>query len=71
MWDSAPLLPAVIAFSLAIHTISTAGFFVAVLSGKKIISKIVHNIAIIIGTCAVTYGIGLDALVFLGIDVVH
>ena len=71
MWDSAPLTPAVIAFSLAVLTISTAGFFVAVLSGKKIISKIVHNIAVIMGTCAITYGVGLAARVLLGIDVVH
>jgi VIT1/CCC1 family predicted Fe2+/Mn2+ transporter len=70
-WDSAPLTPAVIAFSLAVLTISTAGFFVAVLSGKKIISKIVHNIAVIMGTCAITYGVGLAARVLLGIDVVH
>jgi len=71
MWDSAPLTPTVIAFSLAVLTISTAGFFVAVLSGKKIISKIVHNIAVIMGTCAITYGVGLAARVLLGIDVVH
>jgi len=70
-WDSAPLTPAVIAFSLAVLTISTAGFFVAVLSGKKILSKIVHNIAVIMGTCAITYVVGLAARVLLGIDVVH
>ena len=71
IWDSAPLSPAVIAFALAVLTISTAGFFVAVLSGKKIISKIVHNIAVIMGTCAVTYGVGLAARALFGIDVVH
>ena len=71
IWDSGPLSPAVIAFSLAVLTISTAGFFVAVLSGKKIISKIVHNIAVIMGTCAVTYGVGLAARILLGMDVIH
>ncbi len=71
MRDMAPLIPAVIAFTLAILTISTAGFFVAVLSGKKILSKIAHNILVIVGTCAVTYGVGLAARTLLGIDVVH
>jgi len=71
MRDMAPLIPALIAFSLAILTISTAGFFVAVLSGKKILVKIVHNILVIMGTCAVTYGVGLAARTLLGIDVVH
>ncbi len=69
--DLAPVVPAVTAFVLAVFTISTAGFFVAVLSGKKILAKIAHNIAIIMGTCAVTYGVGLAARVLLGIDVVH
>ena len=71
MRDLAPLIPAVIAFTLAILTISAAGFFVAVLSGRKILMKIAHNIFVIMGTCAVTYGVGLAARILLGIDVVH
>ncbi len=71
MQDTAPIVPAMIAFTLAILTISTAGFFVAVLSGKKILVKIAHNILVIMGTCAVTYGVGLAARTLLGVDVVH
>ena len=71
LWETPPMGPAVIAFFLAVLTISTAGFFVAVLSGKKIVPKIAHNIAVILGTCAVTYAVGLAARVLLGIDVVH
>ncbi len=71
MWDHDPLFPAIIAFALAVLTISTAGFFVAVLSGKKIFMKIAHNIFVIMGTCAVTYGVGLAARILFGIDVVH
>ncbi len=71
IWDVGPLIPAIMAFSLAVLTISTAGFFVAVLSGKKIALKIAHNIAVIMGTCAVTYGVGLAARILFGIDVVH
>jgi VIT1/CCC1 family predicted Fe2+/Mn2+ transporter len=71
MRDLAPLIPAVIAVTLAILTISAAGFFVAVLSGRKILMKIAHNIFVIMGTCAVTYGVGLAARILLGIDVVH
>lgn len=71
MWDLAPLIPAVTAFALAVLTISTAGFFVAVLSGKKIFMKIAHNIFVIMGTCAITYAVGLAARILLGIDVVH
>jgi len=69
--DLAPFIPAMIAFTLAVLTISMTGFFVAVLSGKKILMKIIHNIFIIMGTCAVTYGVGLAARILLGIDVVH
>jgi VIT1/CCC1 family predicted Fe2+/Mn2+ transporter len=71
IWDAGPLIPAAMAFFLAILTVSTAGFFVAVLSGKKILTKIAHNIFVIMGTCAVTYGVGLAARILLGIDVVH
>jgi VIT1/CCC1 family predicted Fe2+/Mn2+ transporter len=69
--DLAPLIPAATAFTLAVLTISITGFFVAVLSGKKILMKIIHNIFVIMGTCAVTYGVGLAARILLGIDVVH
>ncbi len=71
MGELAPFIPAVTAFGVAVFTISTAGFFVAVLSGKKILVKIAHNILVIMGTCAVTYGVGLAARTLLGIDVVH
>jgi len=71
IWDLEPLIPAIMAFTLAVLTISTAGFFVAVLSGKKIFMKIAHNIAVIMGTCAITYGVGLAARILFGIDVVH
>jgi len=69
--DLAPFIPATIAFTIAVLTISITGFFVAVLSGKKIFMKIIHNIFVIIGTCAVTYGVGHAARILLGIDVVH
>jgi|GEM_PF-346144 len=69
--DVGPLIPAISAFALAVLTISAAGFFVAVLSGKKIGIKIAHNISVILGTCAVTYGVGLAARILFGIDVVH
>lgn len=71
MWGHDPVIPAMIAFVLAVLTISTAGFFVAVLSGKKILMKIAHNIFVILGTCVATYGVGLAARTLLGIDVVH
>jgi VIT1/CCC1 family predicted Fe2+/Mn2+ transporter len=71
IWDMGPLIPAIMAFLFAVLTISTAGFFVAVLSGRKILMKIVQNISVIIGTCAVTYGVGLAARILFGIDVVH
>jgi len=71
IWDVGALIPAILAFLLAVLTISTAGFFVAVLSGKKILMKIVQNISVIMGTCAVTYGVSLAARILFGIDVVH
>jgi vacuolar iron transporter family protein len=67
----APLIPAMIAFILAILTISITGFFVAVLSGKKVLMKIITNIVVILGTCVVTYGVGLAARILLGVDVVQ
>jgi VIT1/CCC1 family predicted Fe2+/Mn2+ transporter len=65
MWDAQPLVPAAIAFSLATFIISIAGLFIAVLSGKKIATKIIHNILIIVGACSITYLIGLTARVYV------
>ncbi|MGO8990431.1 MAG: VIT1/CCC1 transporter family protein [bacterium] len=70
-WDSDPWIPAMAAFSLAILTISGAGFFVAVLSAKKILVKIAHSISVIMGTCVVTYLVGLAARIFFGIEATH
>jgi VIT1/CCC1 family predicted Fe2+/Mn2+ transporter len=70
-WDSGPWIPAVVAFFLAILTISGAGFFVAVLSVKKILVKIAHSISVIMGTCVVTYLVGLVARIFFGIEAAH
>jgi VIT1/CCC1 family predicted Fe2+/Mn2+ transporter len=39
MGNLAPFIPAVTAFVVAVFTISTAGFFVAVLSGKRYSSR--------------------------------
>ena len=69
--DIKPLIPAIIAFTLAVLTISMTGFFVAVLSGKKILMRIIHNVFVIMGTCAVTYGVGLAARILLGVNVVR
>jgi VIT1/CCC1 family predicted Fe2+/Mn2+ transporter len=71
LWNVQPLIPAIMALALALLTISAAGFFVAVLSARGIFRKIVQNAAVIMGTCAVTYGIGLAARILFGIDVVH
>jgi VIT1/CCC1 family predicted Fe2+/Mn2+ transporter len=60
-----------VAFFLAILTISGAGFFVAVLSGKKIFVKIAHSISAIMGTCVFTYLVGLAARIFFGIEATH
>jgi len=70
-WNSNPWIPAMVAFSLAILTISGAGFFVAVLSAKKILVKIAHSISVIMGTCVVTYLVGLAARIFFGIEAAH
>jgi len=70
-WDSDPWIPAGVAFFLAILTISGAGFFVAVLSAKKILVKIAHSISVIMGTCVVTYLVGLAARIFFGIEAAH
>ena len=70
-WDSDPWIPAMVAFFLAILTISGAGFFVAVLSAKKILVKIAHSISVIMGTCVITYLVGLAARIFFGIEATH
>ncbi|HME41741.1 MAG TPA: VIT1/CCC1 transporter family protein [Syntrophorhabdales bacterium] len=67
MWNSDPTIPAIIAFVLAVISISIAGLFMAVLSGKRIATNIIHNLFIIIGTAALTYLVGLAARLFLGI----
>jgi VIT1/CCC1 family predicted Fe2+/Mn2+ transporter len=71
MWNSKPLVPAMIAFALAITIVSIAGLFIAVLSGKKISVKVVHNILIIVVSCASTYLIGLATRVLFGIESGH
>jgi len=70
-WDSDPWIPSMVAFFLAILTISGAGFFVAVLSAKKILVKIAHSISVIMGTCVITYLVGLAARIFFGIEATH
>jgi VIT1/CCC1 family predicted Fe2+/Mn2+ transporter len=67
MWDSNPTIPAIIAFVLAVISISIAGLFMAVLSGKRISTNIMHNLCIIMGTAALTYLVGLAARLSLGI----
>ena len=71
IWNAQPFVPAVIAFILAIVIVSIAGLFIAVLSGKKISTKVIHNILIIVGACSTTYLIGLMARIFLGIEAGH
>jgi VIT1/CCC1 family predicted Fe2+/Mn2+ transporter len=67
MWDSSPTIPAIVAFFLAVISISVAGLFMAVLSGKRIATNIMHNLFIIMGTAALTYLVGLGARLSLGI----
>ena len=71
VWGSDPWIPAMVAFFLAILTISGAGFFVAVLSAKRILLTITHSISIIMGTCIATYLVGLAARIFFGIEAAH
>ncbi len=61
IWDVNPPVLAIIAFALAVVSISGAGLFMAVLSGKKIWTNIAHNLCIIMGTSALTYLVGLAA----------
>jgi len=67
MWDSSPTIPAIVAFFLAVISISVAGLFMAVLSGKRIATNIMHNLFIIMGTAALTYLVGLAARLSLGL----
>jgi VIT1/CCC1 family predicted Fe2+/Mn2+ transporter len=71
MWNAEPLVPAMIAFAFAIIIVSIAGLFIAVLSGKKISVKVIHNVLIIVVSCASTYLIGLAARVLFGIESGH
>jgi len=71
LWHSDPLIPAITSFALAIITISMAGLFTAVLSGKRISTKVIHNIFIIVGTCTLTYLVGLAARIVFGFGVSH
>jgi VIT1/CCC1 family predicted Fe2+/Mn2+ transporter len=71
IWNANPLIPGMIAFAIAIIIVSIAGLFIAVLSGKKISVKIVHNVLIIVGACSSTYLIGLAARVLFGIESGH
>jgi VIT1/CCC1 family predicted Fe2+/Mn2+ transporter len=70
-WNSDPWIPATVALFLALLTISGAGFFVAVLSAKSIPVKIAHSISVIMGTCIVTYLVGLAARILFGIEAAH
>jgi len=67
IWDLHPLIPAIAAFAIAVVSISIAGLFTAVLSGRNISTNIMHNLFIIIGTCALTYVVGLAARYVPGI----
>jgi vacuolar iron transporter family protein len=69
--DSDPLIPAITAFALASISISVAGLFMAVLSGRKISTKIIHNVFIIMGTCTLTYLVGFAARIFFEIGTGH
>lgn len=71
IWHAEPLIPATVAFVLALIIVSIAGLFIAVLSGKKISDKVIHNVLIIVGACSATYLIGLAARVFFGIEAAH
>ncbi|HVN24065.1 MAG TPA: VIT1/CCC1 transporter family protein [Syntrophorhabdales bacterium] len=67
LFGSSPSIPAVIAFAVAVVSISLAGLFTAVLSGKRISTNILHNLCIILGTAALTYLVGSAARLFLGV----
>jgi VIT1/CCC1 family predicted Fe2+/Mn2+ transporter len=68
VWGSTPLIPVIVALVLAVASISIAGLFMAVLSGRNISTSIMHNLFIIMGTCVLTYAIGLAARFVLGIQ---
>lgn len=67
VWNLSPLIPAIVAFAIAVVSISIAGLFTAVLSGRNISTNIMHNLFIIMGTCALTYMVGLAARYVPGI----
>ena len=67
VWGSNPLVPATVALAIAVVSISIAGLFTSVLSGRNISTNIMHNLFIIMGTCAVTYMVGLAARYVPGI----
>jgi VIT1/CCC1 family predicted Fe2+/Mn2+ transporter len=69
--DAPPSMPAAVAFALAVIIVSISGFFLAVLSGKKILPKVIHNILIIVGACSTTYLIGFAARILFGIEAGH
>ncbi len=66
-WGSSPSIPAIVAFALAVTSISIAGLFMAVLSGRDIWANIAHNVVIIMATCVLTYMVGLAARFLLSI----
>ena len=65
LWGSDPLIPAILAFVFAVISISIAGLFMAVLSGKRISTSIMHNLFVIMGTSAITCVVGLAARFYL------
>jgi VIT1/CCC1 family predicted Fe2+/Mn2+ transporter len=71
IWQSGPLVPALISFAIAIVIVSIAGLFIAVLSGGRIMEKVVHNVLVIFGSCSLTYLIGLTARLRFGIEAGH
>jgi VIT1/CCC1 family predicted Fe2+/Mn2+ transporter len=66
-----PVIPAIIAFAIAIISISITGLFIAVLSGKKISMQILHNVSIVIGACTATYLVGHAARIYFNINIGH
>jgi VIT1/CCC1 family predicted Fe2+/Mn2+ transporter len=66
-----PVIPAIIAFAIAIMSISITGLFIAVLSGKKISMQILLNVSIIMGACTATYLVGHAARIYFNINLGH
>ena len=65
-WSS--FTAAAVGLLLAAVSISVAGLFTAVLSGRKISTTVVHNLFIIMATCALTYAVGFVARFVLSIQ---